>query len=79
MDWYNATDETQCKKILNNLNTEKDIFLGEFVKGLLKIINIVNEIKNVCELTGNVALNAKLNNISEKILKYVATNQSLYV
>ena len=79
MDWYNASNEEQCKNILNNLNMEKEIFLGEFVKGLLKIINIVNEIKNVCELTGNVALNAKLNNISEKILKYVATNQSLYV
>jgi len=64
---------------LINLQEKKEIFLGEFVKALLKINNIVQELICVCEITGNVKLNSKLNVISSKLLKYVATNQSLYV
>ena len=77
VDWYNAENEETCKNILLKLHEKKDIFLGEFVKALLKINNIVQEL--ICELTGNVKLNSKLNVISSKLLKYVATNQSLYV
>ena len=79
VDWYNAENEETCKNILLKLHEKKDIFLGEFVKALLKINNIVQELICVCELTGNVKLNSKLNIISSKLLKYVATNQSLYV
>tara|TARA_Y100000992_G_scaffold294341_1_gene253976 strand:- start:515 stop:2983 length:2469 start_codon:yes stop_codon:yes gene_type:complete len=79
VEWYNAENEDSCKKILINLQEKKEIFLGEFVKALLKINNIVQELICVCEITGNVKLNSKLNVISSKLLKYVATNQSLYV
>jgi hypothetical protein len=58
---------------------EKDIFLGEFVKAILKINNISAEIKKVGEMIGDLELVAKLAQVEEKTLKYVATNQSLYV
>jgi hypothetical protein len=58
---------------------EKGIFLGEFVKALLKINNIAAEIASIAEKMGNMNLLALLKSIPDKILKYVVTNQSLYV
>jgi hypothetical protein len=61
------------------MGAEKEIFLGEFVKALLKINNISCELEKVAELTGNIPLLSKLKEISGLTLKYVVTNQSLYV
>ena len=41
--------------------------------------NIANELKNVAEHSGNVAFLHKLAQIPELTLKFIATNQSLYV
>jgi hypothetical protein len=79
MEWCNSENESQCKSILHNLNKEKSIFLGEFVKALLKINNIASELETVCESYGNIELLSKLKQIPEKTMKFVATNQSLYV
>jgi hypothetical protein len=40
---------------------------------------MVNELKNVAEYIGNVELLHKLTQIPELTLKFIATNQSLYV
>lgn len=74
--WCSATNEMECKQIIE---TEKGIFIGEFVKGLLKINNIVIELQEVCELTNNVALLHTIQQIPPLIMKYIVTNQSLYV
>jgi hypothetical protein len=58
---------------------EKGIFLGEFVKALLKINNIAAEIGSIAEKMGNMHLLGLLKSIPDRILKYVVTNQSLYV
>ena len=79
MEWCNSENEDQCKSILHRLNEEKSIFLGEFVKALLKINNIASELETVCESYGNIELLSKLKQIPEKTMKFVATNQSLYV
>uniref|UniRef100_A0A6C0AVN3 Helicase ATP-binding domain-containing protein n=1 Tax=viral metagenome TaxID=1070528 RepID=A0A6C0AVN3_9ZZZZ len=79
MEWCKSEDEAQCKNILQKLNDEKSIFLGEFVKALLKINNMASELETVCETYGNIELLSKLKQIPEKTMKFVATNQSLYV
>jgi hypothetical protein len=61
------------------LATNKEIFLGEFVKALLKINNISSEFEQISEMTGNIAFLSKLKEIPNMTLKYVVTNQSLYV
>ena len=61
------------------MNEEKQIFLGEFVKALLKINNISGEMEKIAEMTGNIAFLSKLKEIQNMTLKYVVTNQSLYV
>jgi hypothetical protein len=64
---------------LQTLEAEKEIFLGEFVKALLKINTISCELEKVAEMIGNIELLSKLREIPQLTLKYIATNQSLYV
>ena len=77
--WCDCENIVDCKLLLQQLEREKRIFLGEFVKGMLKINNISTEMEKIAELTGNIAFLSKLKEIPQLTLKYVVTNQSLYV
>jgi len=77
--WYEAEDEIACKAVIAKIKHEKNIFLGEFIKGILKINNICAEFEKICELNGNLGLLEKIKVIPAKMLKYVVTNQSLYL
>jgi hypothetical protein len=79
IQWCDCDCIEDCKFFLQTLEKEKEIFLGEFVKAVLKINNISNEMEKIAELTGNIALLSKLREISSLTLKFVVTNQSLYV
>ena len=78
-EWCKSEDIESCKFLLQKIGTEKEIFLGEFVKALLKINNISSEMEKIAEMTGNIAFLSKLKEIQNMTLKYVVTNQSLYV
>ena len=77
--WSAADSAPECKQILQRMEADKGIFLGEFIKAILKINNISSEMEKIAESIGNMELLAKLKEIPEKTLKFVATNQSLYV
>lgn len=77
--WCECSDVESCKLVLQEMSKEKQIFLGEFVKALLKINNISSEMEKISEMTGNIAFLSKLKEIPNMTLKYVVTNQSLYV
>ena len=79
ISWCNATNEAECKAVIYNVKVEKNIFLGEFVKAILKINNIGKEFEKVCELMNNMALLEKLKEIPKLTLKYVVASQSLYI
>ena len=78
-EWCDSENVDDCKILLQRLGSEKEIFLGEFVKSLLKINNISSEMEKIAEMTGNIAFLSKLKEIPKMTLKYVVTNQSLYV
>ena len=78
-DWVNAESIGDCQIVLQTMDREKDIYLGEFVKAILKINNISSEMEKMAEYIGNISLLHKLKEIPLKTLKFVATNQSLYV
>ena len=78
-DWSQCEDVDDCKLVLQRLASEKEIFLGEFVKALLKINNIGAEMEKIAEMIGNIEFLSKLREIPNLTLKYVVTNQSLYV
>ena len=76
--WCDVENETEAITIINECNM-RGVFIGEFVKCLLKIVNISNELNSLSKTIANIKLQDLTNNIEEKILKFVATNQSLYV
>ena len=78
-EWSAAESAPECKLILQKLEANKGIFLGEFIKAILKINNISSEMEKIAESIGNMELLSKLKEIPVKTLKFVATNQSLYV
>ena len=78
-EWTKCECIEECKIVLQKLELEKEIFLGEFVKALLKINNIACELEKIAELTGNIEFLSKLREIPNLTMKYVVTNQSLYI
>jgi antiviral helicase SKI2 len=79
IEWCQCEKVEECKFVLQKLANEKEVFLGEFVKALLKINNVCSEMEKIAELTGNISFLNKLKEIPNMTLKYVVTNQSLYV
>jgi superfamily II RNA helicase len=77
--WCDCENENECKKIIQQILTEKEIFLGEFVKAILKINNVTSEMEKIAELLGDMEFLSILKQVPQLTLKYVATNQSLYV
>jgi superfamily II RNA helicase len=77
--WADCESAPECKVILQRLEKEKGVFLGEFVKAILKINNIASEMEKIAESIGNISLLSKLREIPTLTQKFVATNQSLYV
>jgi len=79
IDWCKAANISECKYVLQRMANEKEIFLGEFVKALLKINNISCELEKIAESIGAIHFLSKLREIPATTLKFVATNQSLYI
>jgi len=79
LDWCSCETEEECKKIINSVKHNKNISLGDFVKAILKINNIAKEIEKICEIKNNIVLLEKIKQIPALTLKYVVTNQSLYL
>jgi superfamily II RNA helicase len=77
--WCECESDAECKILVNEIGTTKEIFLGEFIKAILKINNITSEMEKVAEYLGDLQFLALLKQVPQLTLKYVATNQSLYV
>ena len=78
-EWCLSNDEITCKNIIIRIKEEKDLFLGEFIKAILKINNIAKEFEKIADSLENLELLEKIKEIPSITLKYVATNQSLYI
>jgi superfamily II RNA helicase len=77
--WADCSSEPECKLLLQQIKEEKGIFLGEFIKAILKVTAIVAELDSVAELVGDLQLLQNLREVPLILQKFVATNQSLYV
>ena len=56
-NWSKQTSGSGCLKLCERAK-KKDIFLGEFVKAIIKIHNITLELQKTCEINND--LKAKL-------------------
>lgn len=82
MEWCDCDSEEKCKLFIHEKLQEKGISLGDFTKAILKIATISKEFRALYELeccNSQTAWLHKLTEIEEMVLKYIATNQSLYV
>lgn len=82
MKWCDCETEEQCKMFINESLVKKEISLGDFTKAILKIATCARELRGLYELEHcrtQTEWLYKLTQIEEMVLKYIATNQSLYV
>jgi antiviral helicase SKI2 len=77
--WAQCQTVEECKHVLQTMQQEKEICVGDFVKAILKINNISAEFETVAEMLGDYHFLSLLKEIPSMTLKYIATNQSLYV
>ena len=77
--WCNIKNEIESRELLEEMQNKKEIFTGEFIKSILKINNISNELMVVCEKMNKLDLLKKCKLIGERTLKFIVTNQSLYI
>ncbi len=76
--WCDANDNASCMSIINQAKPY-DISLGDFVKAILKINNIVQELEKAATISENISLIEKIREIPVLTLKSCITNQSLYL
>ena len=77
-EWCVAKSEAECMEIIKKAGSY-DILMGEWVKAMMKICNIVNELDRICVLQGNMKLLKTLKEIPDLLMKFIVINQSLYV
>jgi hypothetical protein len=74
--WCECTNEAECKSVISEIEAN-GVSIGDFTKAILKISTLGREVMGAT--TSCVELAHKLSQIDGLILKYVATNQSLYL
>jgi superfamily II RNA helicase len=77
-EWYDCENEEMCKLVIQKMEREKGIFLGDFVKAMLKIVNIAREVEKVAVFL-NIPLMEPVSQIPNALLKFMVNNQSLYI
>ena len=77
--WIHVQDGQSAVQLLNTIKAEKQILLGDFVKAIMKINNIVEQFMFICEETNDLEFLTVLKQVPEQTLKFIVTNQSLYI
>lgn len=76
--WYEAKNDLEYKKVLNKIKRDKIIFVGDFVKALLKIMSIVNELKGLARKFDKDFDSTYLD-VQTGLLKNIVNNYSLHI
>lgn len=80
MAWCDVENADEAVVFLKKIKQEKGVFVGEFVKGVLKIANILKEHEKIfTELVPKLDYVEKIKRCYALLLKFVCTSQSLYV
>lgn len=78
--WYYIDNEISAKELIYDFHAETSVFIGELIKAILKIVNVIGELVKIYEGTDdNLDVLSKLNNCKEKIMKFIVNTQSLYL
>ena len=63
----------------NSISNKKNIFQGNFIKIILRILNLINNIDNISKIFNFIEINNKLNNYQDKLIRDIVINDSLYI
>lgn len=80
--WCECEDEDECREVICQIGEEKGVSVGDFSKALLKISTISRELMGMCGASEDAEFTRfalRLSKIDELVLKYIVTNQSLYL
>ena len=76
--WGRASCPEECLKVKGDV-AASGLFLGEFVKGILKVITLIEELLRISDNMGYIDLMARLEAARTCMMKDVATSSSLYL
>jgi len=73
--WMNCADEPSSLSMLREVKEKKDIFVGDFVKCCLKMVNVAKELDQMERLD----FREKLREGTALLMKFICTHDSLYL
>jgi superfamily II RNA helicase len=73
--WMNCENEQESLSVLQEVKMKKGIFIGDFVKACLKMVNIAKELDRIERLD----LREKLREGTQSLMKFICTHDSLYL
>jgi superfamily II RNA helicase len=76
--WYDVADEAGTKRVLADA-ASRGVHAGDFVKGVMSVVALAREVEMVCDLDANLETKSHMCAVGDHMLKFIATNQSLYV
>jgi hypothetical protein len=80
MTWCDVENSNDAIVFLKKMKQEQGVFVGEFVKGVLKVTNILKEHEKIfSEMIPELEYVEKIKGCYDLLLKFVCTSQSLYV
>jgi hypothetical protein len=79
--WANECNNIEdCKYFIQEQLNKRDISLGDFTKGCLKIVAISKELEKIFgTMNDYLILSQKLGKIENMLCKFIVTSQSLYI
>lgn len=79
LQWIDLQTSEECVQLLHRVQAVKGVHTGDFMKFLIQMNNVVEEFQNIAEYMGDMTFLRELTNIPPMIMKYIISNQSLYV
>jgi superfamily II RNA helicase len=73
--WMNCVDEQSSLSMLRDVKQKKGIFVGDFIKCCLKMINVAKELDRIERLD----FREKLREGTSMLMKFICTHDSLYL
>ena len=78
--WYEEIDDVDKSKLFfEELKMDKDIYIGDFMKCCMKMVNLCNELIIFGQNDTNYGFVEKITNIQRNIQKNIVSNQSFYL
>ena len=74
-----AYEWAQGKSILDIYTKFGQIYEGTFIRNILRIKNIIDNLKNIAEMVGKSDILKKLENLDEILIRDQVTTESLYI